>query len=158
MSSNWFPLLLVPFAELVRMKTNPLMLVESMVPLRSTKWLAISTSLQESKNSQDNYVINYTFIIGSKVKAKKFPIILLCTCRIPKRVTKNFIKNHFSHLSPCGHPIIMDTPIKQTVAKPLAKTNYKRLSEINSHYYRLLLKRTWIQSSYGVRYKGSWLY
>ena len=91
-SINWFPLLLVPFAELVRMKTNPLMLVESMVPLRSTKWLAISTSLRESKNSQDNYVINYTFIVGSKVKAKKFPIILLCTCRIPKRVTKKLLK------------------------------------------------------------------
>ena len=88
----------------------------------------------------------YTFIVGSKIKAKKFPIILLCTCRIPKSVTKNFIKNHYSHLSPCGHPTIADTPIKRTVAKPLAKTNYKRLTEINSHYYGLLLKRTWIRS------------
>ena len=59
-SINWFHLLLVPFAGLVRMKTNPLMLVESMVPLRSTKWLAISTSLRESKNSQDMW---YTFIV-----------------------------------------------------------------------------------------------
>ena len=37
----------------------------------------------------------------------------------------------YSQLSPCGHLAITDTPIIRTVAKSLAKTNYRRLPEIN---------------------------
>ena len=53
---------------------------------------------------------------------------------------------------------LADTPIKRTAAKSQAKTNYRRLTEINSRYYGLSLIRTLIRSSYSVRNKGSWLY
>ena len=62
-----------------------------------------------------------------------------------------------SQLSPCGHPAITDTPIKGTVAnyKSPAKTNYRRLTEINSRHHGLSLMRTPIRGPYNVRYKGS---
>ena len=37
-------------------------------------------------------------------------------------------------LSPCGHLTVMDTSIIRTAAKSPAKINYRRLTEINSHY------------------------
>ena len=58
-------------------------------------------------------------------------------------------------LPPCGHPAIMDTPIIRTTAKSPAKTNYRRLTEINSRYYGLSLLRTLTQGPYSVRNKGS---
>ena len=64
----------------------------------------------------------------------------------------------YSQLSPCGHPAITDTPIKRTAAKSPAKTNYRRLTEINSHYYGLSLIRTLTQGPCSVLYKGSSLY
>ena len=60
-------------------------------------------------------------------------------------------------LSPCGHPAMTDTPIKRTAANSPAKTNYRRLAEINSRYYGLSLMRTPTQGPYSVRNKGSWL-
>ena len=56
------------------------------------------------------------------------------------------------------HPVIMQTLIKCIVAKSLAKTNYGRLTERNSDYYELLLKRTLTHSPYNFLCKGSWLY
>ena len=40
----------------------------------------------------------------------------------------------YRQLSPCGHPTIMNFPIKwtQTAAKSQAKINYRCLTEINS--------------------------
>ena len=51
----------------------------------------------------------------------------------------------------------METLIKRTVAKSLAKTNYRHLTERNSHYYEFSLKKTLTRSPYNVLYKGSWL-
>ena len=48
----------------------------------------------------------------------------------------------YSHLSPCGHLAITDTPIIRTAAKSPIKTDYRRLNEINSRYYGLSLLRT----------------
>ena len=48
-----------------------------------------------------------------------------------------FVK--YSQLSPCGQPVITDTPIIQTAAKSLAKIKYRCLTEKHSRYYRLLL-------------------
>ena len=62
---------------------------------------------------------------------------------------------NYSQLSPCGHPAIMNTPIKQTAAKSPAKTNYRRMTEINSRYYGLSLMRTLTRGPYSVRNKGS---
>ena len=42
-----------------------------------------------------------------------------------------------SQVAPHGHPAITDTPIKRTVTKSRAKTNYRCLTEIKSRYYRL---------------------
>ena len=64
----------------------------------------------------------------------------------------------YCQLSPCGHPAITDTPIIGTAAKSLEKINNRRLTEINSCYYRLLLMRTLTRSLYSVCNKGSWLY
>ena len=63
----------------------------------------------------------------------------------------------YSQLSPCGHPAITDTQIERIAPKSPAKTNYKRLTEINSPYYGLPLKRTVTRGPYRVRYKGTWL-
>ena len=52
----------------------------------------------------------------------------------------------YSQLSPCGHPAITDTPITRTVAKSPAKTNYRRLTEINSRYYGLSLMRKRVEA------------
>ena len=41
-----------------------------------------------------------------------------------------------------------------TAAKFSAKTNYRRLIEINSRYYGLSLMRTLTRGPYSVRYKG----
>ena len=43
----------------------------------------------------------------------------------------------YSHLSPCGHLAITDSPIIRTAAKSPIKTDYRRLNEINSRYYGL---------------------
>ena len=51
-----------------------------------------------------------------------------------------------------GHLTITDTPIKRTVAKSPAKANYRRLTEINPHYYGLSLKGTRTRGPYSVRY------
>ena len=44
----------------------------------------------------------------------------------------------YSQIALCGHPAITDTPIKGTVAKSRAKTNYGCLTEIYSRYDGLL--------------------
>ena len=49
---------------------------------------------------------------------------------------------------------LADTPIIRTAAKLLGKTNYRRLTEIKSRYYGLLIMRTLISGPYSVRYKG----
>ena len=49
---------------------------------------------------------------------------------------------------------LADTAIKRTAAKSTAILNYRRLTEINSRYYGLLLMRTLAQGRYNVRYKG----
>ena len=56
------------------------------------------------------------------------------------------------YLSPCEHPTITDTLMIWTVAKSPAKTNYRCLTEINSRYYGLSLKRTLTWGPYGVCY------
>ena len=48
----------------------------------------------------------------------------------------------YSQLSPCGHLAITETPIIQTAAKSAAKTNYTRLTELNSRYYGVSLMTT----------------
>ena len=48
-----------------------------------------------------------------------------------------------------------DTQIERIAPKSPAKTNYKRLTEINSPYYGLPLKRTVTRGPYRVRYKGT---
>ena len=61
-----------------------------------------------------------------------------------------------SSLSPSGNPVITDTLISiWTAAIPRAKINYTRLTEINSHYYRLSQMRTLTQGPYSIRYKRS---
>ena len=50
-----------------------------------------------------------------------------------------FVK--YSQPSPCGHPVITDTPIIRTAAKSLAKINHRRLTEKHSRYYGLSLMR-----------------
>ena len=51
----------------------------------------------------------------------------------------------------------MDTPIKRTVTKSLPKTKNKCLTEINSRYYGLSLKRTLTWGPCSVCHEGSWL-
>ena len=65
--------------------------------------------------------------------------------------------SEYSQLSPCGHSAITDTSIKRTAANSQAKTNYRRLTEINSRYYGHSLMRTLPRGPSSVRYKGSWL-
>ena len=57
----------------------------------------------------------------------------------------------YSQLSSCGHRAITDTPIIRTAAKykSSAKTNYRRLTEIKSRYYRLSLMR--VPTHFGLR-------
>ena len=47
--------------------------------------------------------------------------------------------------------------MKQTVDKSPAKTKYRHLTDINSRYYGLSLKRTLTQGPYSVCHEGSWL-
>ena len=65
--------------------------------------------------------------------------------------------SEYSQLSPCGHSAITDTSIKRTAANSPAKTNYRRLTEINFRYNGLSLMRTLPRGPSSVRYKGSWL-
>ena len=51
--------------------------------------------------------------------------------------------------------VMTDTSIKRTAAKSPAKTNYRRLTEINTRYYGHSLIRTLPRGPYSVRYKGS---
>ena len=64
--------------------------------------------------------------------------------------------DQYSPLSHCGHPAKKETPIKRTIAKSPAKTNY-RLTEINSRYYGLSPIWTLIitRGTYSVHYRGS---
>ena len=50
---------------------------------------------------------------------------------------------------------MMDTLIIWTAAKSQAKINCRRLTDINSRYYGLLLMRTLTQGPYSVHSKGS---
>ena len=61
----------------------------------------------------------------------------------------------YSQLWPCRHPAKTDTPIKRTAAKSPAKTNYRRLTEINSRYYGLSLMGTLTRGPKSFRFKGS---
>ena len=61
----------------------------------------------------------------------------------------------WASLSHCGYPAITNTP--RTVAKSPAKKINRHLTEINSHSYRLLLKRTLTRVPYSVCYKGRWV-
>ena len=63
--------------------------------------------------------------------------------------------DRYSPLSHCGHPAKKETPIKRTIAKSPAKTNYRRLTEINSRYYGLSPIWTLTRDPYIVRYRGS---
>ena len=60
----------------------------------------------------------------------------------------------YSHLSPCGHIAITDTPIIRTAAKSPANMNCRHLTEINSRYYGLSLLRTLTRGPEGVRNKA----
>ena len=54
-------------------------------------------------------------------------------------------------IDPCAvNSRLADNSIKRTIAKSPAKTNYRRLTEINCRYYGL--------SPYSVRYKVNRLY
>ena len=63
-------------------------------------------------------------------------------------VPNQHFRAKYSQLSPCGHPAITDTSIKQTAAKSPAKTNYRRLSEMTSRYKGLLLMRKLARGPY----------
>ena len=63
--------------------------------------------------------------------------------------------SEYSKLPPCGHLAITDTPLLRTAAKSPAGETYRRLTEINSRYYGLLLLRTPNRGPKGVRYNGS---
>ena len=69
-----------------------------------------------------------------------------------------FIKILYNQLSPCGHPVITDTPMIRTAAKSHAKLIYSCLSEINCRYYGHSLMRTPAQGPYSLRCKESLLY
>ena len=71
---------------------------------------------------------------------------------------KQLILVEYSQLLPCRHPAILGILIRQTAATSPAKTNYRHLSEINSHYYGLSLMRTLLRHPYSVCFKRSWLY
>ena len=60
----------------------------------------------------------------------------------------------YSQLSPCGQPVITDTPIIPIAAKSPAKTNYRRSTEINSRYYGLSLCRQQLEVPTVSRIKG----
>ena len=50
---------------------------------------------------------------------------------------------------------LADIPIILTAAKSPPKISYRCVTEINSRYYGLSLKRALTQGPYSVRYKGS---
>ena len=74
-------------------------------------------------------------------------------CERPVPVLFRF-SSTYSQLSPCGHLALTDNPIIRTAAKSPAKTNYRRLTKINSRYYGLSLLRTCIRGPYSVCNKG----
>ena len=110
----------------------------------------------------------------SRKENHKFSDVFDITCDIgefrahifcPQKTQRLSKKHHeadtlssaYSQLSPCGHPAITDTPIIRTAAKSPAKINNRRLTEINSRYYRLSLMRTLTRGPHSVRNKWSWL-
>ena len=52
---------------------------------------------------------------------------------------------------------LADIPIIPTAGKSPPKISYRCVTEINSSYYGLSVKRTLTQGPYSVRYRGSWL-
>ena len=101
---------------------------------------------------------NFAFDCNSEIR------ILKSKLRFPNRTQpKSFVEDTasrwiYNQLSPCGHPAKTDNAITRTAAKSPAKTNYRRLTEINCRYYRLSVMRTLIWGPYSVRYKESWPY
>ena len=73
---------------------------------------------------------------------------------LPHQWSQNCLHLNLNTVNSC----LADTLIIQTTAKSLAKINYRCLTEIDSRYYRLLLKRTVSQGPYSVCYKRSWRY
>ena len=71
-------------------------------------------------------------------------MIRLATCKGIQVLVSRFhaMDSRYSQLLPCGHLATTDALIKWAVAKSLARTNYRRLTEIKSHYYGLSLMRT----------------
>ena len=54
-----------------------------------------------------------------------------------KKINDIHLPCSYSQIWPFEHPAITDTSIKRTAANSPAKTNYRRLTEINSCYYGL---------------------
>ena len=79
-----------------------------------------------------------SFMFSQKV----FRMFVYCVERDHTNTSSGRLLYVYSQLLPCGHLAITDTPIIRTVAKSLAKTNYRRLTETNSRYYGLSLVRT----------------
>ena len=109
------------------------------------------------------FISNFNLFVNAKntnwlqyVFQGRNPMLLL-SIQSGVRLIEVFNHRNYSQLSPCGHPTITDIPIKRTVAKSQAKTNYRRLTEINSRYYGLSLMRTLTRGPCSVRCKGSWL-
>ena len=129
-------------------------------------WCEVSTAKQcTHKIKSTTGTVRYTNSLKNKVDEANFHLwwdskAEVWKLTIVKKEGDRLVRvlNLYSQLSPCGHPAITDTPIKRTVAKSPAKTNYRRLTEINSRYYGLSLMRTRIRGPYSVRYKGSWMY
>ena len=92
-------------------------------------------------------VLNRVFILCESVLNRVYNFVWVSQWVCP----------NYSQISPWGQLAITDTPIKRTAAKSPAKTNYRRLTEVDSHYYGLSLRRT-LSRAPSVRYKGSWLY
>ena len=67
---------------------------------------------------------------------KRYIIIIIINLHVP------IYRSDYGVLSPCGHLAMTDTPIIRTAAKSPTKIEYRRLTKINSRYYRLLLLRT----------------
>ena len=77
-------------------------------------------------------VLNRVFILCESVLNRVYNFVWVSQWVCP----------NYSQISPWGQLAITDTPIKRTAAKSPAKTNYRRLTEINFRYYGLSLKRT----------------
>ena len=77
-------------------------------------------------------VLNRVFILCESVLNRVYNFVWVSQWVCP----------NYSQISPWGQLAITDTPIKRTAAKSPAKTNHRRLTEINFRYYGLSLKRT----------------